>query len=68
MSEDAPGADLDALLAPIHAAALRLAQSGLDARAIAECLGVPVESVPALLTVAAVKHARLLRARGSSPP
>ena len=50
---------LIAQLAPLHAAALRLARRGARPATIAARLGVPEESVPALLEVAAAKLARL---------
>ena len=49
------------LLAPMHAAALRLADRGADASAIAADLGIPIESVAGVLDVAAAKLARLQR-------
>lgn len=53
--------DVLELLAPLHAAALRLADRGADARAIAAELGIPIESVAGVLDVAAAKLARLQR-------
>jgi hypothetical protein len=50
-----------ALLAPLHAAALRLAGRGADASEIAADLGIPIESVAGVLDVAAAKLARLQR-------
>jgi hypothetical protein len=65
--EDPPnaGAWLDQL-APLHANVLRLASQGSDSEAIAACLGVPVESVPGLVEMAAAKLARIARERGAS--
>lgn len=57
--------DLAELLAPLHAAALRLAQGGAPPAAIAAQLGIPEESVPGILEVAAAKLDRLQR-EGSS--
>jgi hypothetical protein len=53
-------------LAPLHASVLRLASQGSDSEAIAACLGVPVESVPGLVEMAAAKLARIARERGAS--
>ena len=50
-----------ALLAPLHAAALRLAGRGADASEIAAELGIPLESVAGVLDVATAKLARLQR-------
>lgn len=48
-------------LAPLHATVLRLASQGSDSAGIAARVGVPVESVPALVEMAAAKLARLAR-------
>lgn len=54
-----------AQLAPRHADALRLAARGARTATIAERLGIPEESVAALLEIAAAKLARL---RGEGDP
>ena len=64
-SADEIDGDLADLLAPMHAAALRLAQDGAPPAAIASQLGIPEESVPGILEVAAAKLDRLQR-EGSS--
>jgi hypothetical protein len=56
--------ELVTLLAPQHAAALRMAATGADDAAIAAGLGIPVEAVPGVLEVAAAKLARLRREGG----
>jgi TolB protein len=56
--------DLADLLAPLHASALHIADQGGDATAISAQLGIPVESVPGLLEMAAAKLARLAKERG----
>ena len=58
--------DLVDLLAPLHASALHIADQGGDATAISAQLGIPVESVPGLLEMAAAKLARLARERGKA--
>jgi hypothetical protein len=50
-------------LAPLHATVLRLASQGSDSAGIAARVGVPVESVPALVEMAASKLARIARER-----
>lgn len=64
LSDEIDG-DLADLLAPLHAEALRLAQEGVTTAAIAARLGIPEESVPGVLEVAAAKLDRLQR-EGSS--
>jgi len=56
------GAWLDQL-APLHSQVLQLASRGADSAEIAAQLGVPVESVPGLVEMAAAKLARVARDR-----
>lgn len=55
---------LDRLPVP-YAEALRLARAGVDPRTIAERLGVPIESLPTLFTLAEAKLARCMDRPGS---
>jgi DNA-directed RNA polymerase specialized sigma24 family protein len=47
-------------LATAHAVALRLHAAGAEHEAVAQALGIPVASVPALLRIAEAKLAALL--------
>jgi DNA-directed RNA polymerase specialized sigma24 family protein len=57
-------------LPELYAVALRLRDAGLDEDAIAARLGMPVEGIRSVLTVAAAKLATVMdnrRTRGRSP-
>jgi DNA-directed RNA polymerase specialized sigma24 family protein len=50
-----------------HAQALRLRDRGLDEKAIAESLGIPISAVRPLLRIAEAKLARLLTEESAEP-